>query len=113
MEVMTTKMVAEYFGVGLEAIQSCYKDNKVEIDEDGVILKPHGEFLTVLQGQLEHKRGKTVVIMVNGGIVEVPNRGTKVFPRRAILRIAMLLRDSEIAKEIRSSSDNRKIIFPQ
>ena len=33
----------------------------------------------------------------------MPTRGLKVFPRRAILRIGMLLRDSEIAKEIRTA----------
>lgn len=32
----------------------------------------------------------------------MPNRGLKVFPRRAILRIGMLLRDSEIAREVRT-----------
>ena len=34
--------------------------------------------------------------------VEVPNTGIKVYPKRAILRIAMLLRDSAVAKEIRT-----------
>ena len=32
----------------------------------------------------------------------LPNRGMKLFPKRAILRVGMLLRDSEIAKEIRT-----------
>ena len=33
---------------------------------------------------------------------EIPNRGIRVFPRRAILRVGMLLRDSVIAKEVRT-----------
>ena len=34
--------------------------------------------------------------------LEIPNRGLAIFPRRAILRIGCLLRDSEVAKLVRS-----------
>lgn len=39
LECLTTKQMADYFEVGTEAIQSQYKRNKNEFDEDGVILK--------------------------------------------------------------------------
>lgn len=32
----------------------------------------------------------------------IPNRGMKLFSKRAVLNIGMLLRDSDIAKEVRS-----------
>ena len=39
MEVMTTKMLAEYFEVDDALIRKCYQRNKTEIDSDGVTLK--------------------------------------------------------------------------
>lgn len=102
MEVMTIRQVAEYFEVGLEAIQSCYKDNKLEIDEDGVVLKSYREFLSVLKGQVRILNGKTIVELGNGVEIIIPRAGVKCFSKRAVLRISMLLRDSEIAKEART-----------
>src|SRR5690606_31702564 len=46
--------------------------------------------------------GKTIITLEDYQKVEVPNRGLRLFPKRAILRIGMLLRDSEVAKEIRT-----------
>lgn len=102
MNVMTTKMVADYYEVGLEAIQSCYKDNKNEIDLDGVCIKPYKDFLSVLKGQVTIENGKTTIDLSDTIKLVVPRRGVKVFPQRAILRIGMLLRDSLIAKEVRT-----------
>ena len=33
---------------------------------------------------------------------KIPSRGLTLIPKRALLRIGMLLRDSEVAKEVRS-----------
>lgn len=103
-DYMTIKQIANYYEVGIEAIQSLYKENKEELDSDGVLLKSYRDFLNVLEGQLkiETQKGKVSLIYSNGEILEVPNRGIKVFSRRAILRVGMLLRDSKIAKEIRN-----------
>lgn len=101
-EAMTVKQVAEYFEVPLETIQGCYKDNKMEIDKDGVTIKTFKDFLTVGYPQLVKAQGKTVFQVAENITLEIPNRGIKVFPQRAILRIAMLLRDSGVAKEVRT-----------
>jgi len=101
-DVMTTKMIADYYEVGLEAIQSCYKDNKSEIDLDGVCIKPYKDFLSVLKGQVTIGNGKTTIDLSDTIKLVVPRRGVKVFPQRAILRVGMLLRDSTVAKEIRT-----------
>ena len=87
-EMATVKQVAEYFGVGIEAIQSLIKDNREELNANGYKVYKKSEILNVLKGQLEN--------------VSVPNRGMGLFTKRAILNVAMLLRDSEVAKEIRS-----------
>ena len=59
-------------------------------------------FLKVQNVSLEKERNKTILIYDNGITFSVTNRGLKVFPRRAILRIGMLLRDSVVAKEVRT-----------
>jgi hypothetical protein len=101
-ELMTVQQVADYYEVGKEAIQSLYKDYKEELDSDGTRLEGYKDFLNVLKGQLKIGQGKTTVLFNDGNIIEVPRRGLKVFPRRAILRVGMLLRDSEVAKEVRT-----------
>lgn len=103
LEVMTTKQVANYFEVGVEAIQSTYKRNKNEIDSDGVLHKNPNDFgLSKTNNPKTSKQGITTLSLENGSTLEINNRGVKCFSKRAILRIAMLLRDSEIAKEIRT-----------
>lgn len=103
MEVMTTKQVAEYFEVNDETIQKLYQRNKKEIDSDGAVFKRPSEFrgdnISPLKG---NKRGISLFELPNGNTLEVQNYGTRCFSQRAILRIAMLLRDSKIAKEIRT-----------
>lgn len=102
-DFMSVKQVADYYEVGDEGIQSLYKDYKRELDEDGVAIKSYKAFSNVLKGQLKTGKGKAVFTFGNGEVIEIPTRGLKVFPRRAILRIGMLLRDSEIAKEVRTA----------
>lgn len=38
----------------------------------------------------------------------IPNRGIRCFSKRAVLRFGMLLRDSEVAKEVRTQLLNIK-----
>lgn len=99
---MTTKQVADYFEVGIEAIKKCYQRNKEEIDSDGCMLATRdilsGHFVPLKSGRAGLVRYDTE----NGDFIDVSNKGTYCYPKRAILRIAMLLRDSEIAKEIRT-----------
>lgn len=83
----TVQQVADYYEVGIEAIQSLVKDNREELESNGMRLYKRAEILTVLEGQLG---------------ITVPNRGMKLFPKRAILNVGMLLRDSNVAKEVRS-----------
>ncbi len=101
-ELSTVKQVAEFYEVGEKAIQSLYFDHMDELDSDGTQIKSPKEFLNLLEGNLKTGRGKAIFILKNNEAIEIPNRGLRVFPRRAILRVGMLLRDSEIAKEVRT-----------
>ncbi|WP_242858557.1 hypothetical protein [Robinsoniella peoriensis] len=103
-DFMSVKQVADYYEVGESSIRMLYADktHKKEFDSDGVCLKSYKDFLKSSKLTLEMKKGKAV-FSDGDELFEVPMRGIRVFPRRAILRIGMLLRDSEIAKEVRTA----------
>lgn len=104
MEVMTTKMVADYYEVDSEAIQKVYQRNKEEINSDGTKnIKNVSEFLLghSVQPTIVQMNGCKEVIYKNIKIV-IPNSNIKVFSKRSILCIGMLLRDSRVAQEVRT-----------
>lgn len=101
-ELATVKQVAEYYQVGEKAIKTIYNRHKDELESDGVYIKKYNEFLSLQNESLKTMAGKTDIYFFDGTILTVPNRGLRVFPKRAILRIGMLLRDSDVAKEVRT-----------
>jgi hypothetical protein len=103
--MMPTKMVANFYEVDTDVIQKCFMRNKNEITEDGV----RRVTLNDLKGQGvrldrvgEGRRGHYTFDAGNNVIVSVPGHGCNFFSPRAVLRIGMLLRDSEVAKEVRT-----------
>ena len=91
-EHATTKQVAEFFKVSIETVKSSIKDNKTELENNGLFL---------LKGQ-ELKEFKA---SFDGSLKTLSriNRELILFPKRAILNIGMLLRDSEVAKRLRQA----------
>jgi len=85
-----------------DTIRKLYQNNKEEIDEDGTWLKNYKEFLMGNNFTVETSKGKATICFNDNEKLDVPNRGLRVFSRRAVLRIGMLLRDSIVAKEIRT-----------
>lgn len=105
MECMTIRQVADYFEVDIDTLKKCYKRNEAEINSDGVIFKTPADIVKELKGQdvpLVKTQTKLIINLDGNITLEIPNRGIRVFSKRAVLRIAMLLRDSEIAKEVRT-----------
>lgn len=101
-ECMTTAQVADFYEVGLEAIKSLTKDHREELNLDGTYLASRSEILNFLKGPVETVPGKTIITSeVDGKEYVFSNRGILLYPRRAVLKIGMLLRDSEVAKEVR------------
>ena len=98
----TLKQVAQYYEVGDKAIDTICSRHKEELESDGVTSKSYKDFLNLQYEGLETIVGKTIFSFANGENLIVPNRGLKIFPRRAILRIGMLLRDSSVAREVRT-----------
>ena len=101
-DYMTTEQVADYYQVEYDAIKKVYQRNEDELLSDGMCIRRMDDFLKGQNVSFQKERNKAILTYENGMSFTVTNRGLKVFPRRAILRIGMLLRDSEIAKEIRT-----------
>lgn len=105
---MTIRQVADYYEVDVDTIKRCCQRNRTEIEGDGVVNKTPKIFKEILKGttcsvkNFEQKNGKLAIQIDDNTRLEIPNRGIKCFSKRAVLRIGMLLRDSEIAQEVRT-----------
>lgn len=91
-EYATVDQVANYYEVPERTLSDCINVNREELKEDGCrlySLKEIKRMLNTDKPYLDEKR-------------KIPNRGMRLLPKRAILRVGMLLRDSKIAKEIRT-----------
>ena len=102
LEVMTTEQVADYYEVDYDAVKKVYQRNTDELESDGMHIEKMETFLKGQNVSFQKERNKAILTYNNGITFSVTNRGLKVFPRRAILRVGMLLRDSVIAKEVRT-----------
>lgn len=101
-EVMTLKQVADYYEVDPHTVEMICSRNSDELYSDGVCRKKVKDFLNSQHVRAEKSSYTTTFVYDNGLNITMSNGGLKVFPRRAILRIGMLLRDSEVAKEVRT-----------
>lgn len=99
-EYATTGQVANYYKVDVSVIKMQVSLNRDEIIEDGVKSlsgKETKEFLVSKKILPTNFRG-----YFEAGGQRFANNKNLLFPKRAILRVGMLLRDSEIAKEVRT-----------
>ena len=101
-KAMTLKQVAEYYEVDPHTIEMICNRNADELESDGICKMKVKDFLNSHYVRTEKQSYTTTFIYENGVSVTMSNGGLKVFPRRAILRVGMLLRDSVIAKEVRT-----------
>lgn len=85
--IATTEQVAEYFEVSVETIQSIVKSNRIELQSDGLRLFKGKDLKEVLSVIDKSDNVPTLTI----------------WTPRATLRCGMLLRDSEVAKQLRTT----------
>lgn len=105
LDVMTMRMISDYYEADIEAIKKCYQHNCDEINSDGVCHKNCYDLETLLKGNnvpLERNSHTIIANLSEQVKIEFSNRGLKVFSKRAVLRFGMLLRDSPVAKEVRT-----------
>lgn len=82
---VTTAMVATYFNVGIKAIRSLVLDHRAELEASGYRVLTGTELSSFKE--------------LSG--IQSRTRSLALFPRRAVLNVAMLLRDSEVARQVR------------
>lgn len=103
-DMMSIDQVADYYEVTPEYIKILYSNNKGEIDLDGVEMFPRsyydGSKLNITS--VEKKQTSVTYTFEDGQTITINNRGLKAFSRRAVLRIGMLLQQSDVAKEVRT-----------
>jgi len=91
---VTTEMAANYYEVDLKLIQKVIERHRDELLHDG---------LRVLSGS-ELRRYHISLMSVSNNVspFSLKTRFLTIIPRRALLKIGMLLRDSEVAKMVRT-----------
>ncbi|MFF0079793.1 restriction endonuclease [Streptomyces canus] len=82
---VTTAMVAAYFNVTVEAIRALVHDHRAEVEANGYRVLAGTELSDFKQ--------------LSG--IPSRTRSLALFSRRAVLNVAMLLRDSEVARQVR------------
>ena len=108
LEMMTIHQVAEFYEVDTTVINKCILRNSDEVYADGVMLKKPRDFCKIWKGtkcpfpEVSKTPNSITYQIAENVTIVIPNRGIRCFSKRAVLRIGMLLRDSEVAKEVRT-----------
>ena len=103
--LVTTRMIADYYEVDVDAIKKCYQRNIEEIKQDGTqVIRSCKQFWQghVVPPKIQTRQGGAMLYYDNGLEIDIPVVNIRVFTKRACLRIGMLLRDSTVAKEVRT-----------
>ena len=104
-ECSTTEQVSKYYNVDDSIIRVIINRHREELESDGIKLVKKSEIERSLQNATNVKILKYkshIEIVSNDEKIKIANRGSILFTKRATLRVGMLLRDSEVAKEVRT-----------
>ncbi|GHB24750.1 hypothetical protein GCM10010377_13410 [Streptomyces viridiviolaceus] len=82
---VTTAMVAAYFEVAVKSLESVVEDHRKELEASGY------QVLT----------GTRLALFKRASGIQSRSRSLALYSRRAVLNVAMLLRDSEVARQVR------------
>lgn len=119
-DMMSIEQVADYYEVTPEYIKLIYGNNRLEIDSDGTKLLSRSYYngsnkdvtsvdeciydeSEVKPTSVETHQTYVTYVFKDGQMVTINNRGLKAFSRRAVLRIGMLLQQSDVAKRVRTA----------
>ena len=103
-ELMSINQVAEYYEVSDKWIKELYGNHRDEIDSDGTGNLNRGFYdgSELKPTSIDRKQTSVTYTFEDGQSVTINNRGLKVFSKRAVLRIGMLLQQSSVACEVRT-----------
>lgn len=104
-DLMTIHQVASYYEVPVEAIRSVYGSNKLDFLSDDIYIMKCRDLICNSE-YIAQPNGKYLVKLENGDSAIISkNQRYTCFQRKSILRFALLLKDSNVAKEIRNLLD--------
>lgn len=98
-EYATTALVAEYYEVTIEAIRKIVSRNKELLKKDGLKTLKGEEIIPMIPYHVSIIRGSGYYEIEN---VKIAYNANTLFPRRTILRVGMLLQNSNVAKNVRT-----------
>ena len=106
LDFVTIQAVADYYEVPVNTVRnSVILLHREELEKDGMINVTRKEVLarmTNFQSDVITHRGGIEVEVEGGNNLKFSNGKTLVLPKRAVLRVGMLLRDSYVAREVRT-----------
>lgn len=108
LEMVTARQVADFYDVDKSIVSKCYQRNTSEINSDGVAMFNSSDMEKkfamdkMSTPNFSRIRGGIEVSVSDNVKIMIPNSGTYLFSKRAVLRFGMLLRDSKIAQEVRT-----------
>ncbi|PFQ11767.1 hypothetical protein [Bacillus cereus] len=100
LEMATLQQVADFYNVSKEMITNLLKSHQDEFVSDGYTLMRGNKISSFFH--TTKRRGSYTVTSINGKEYTYSSYNNYLFPKRAILRVGMLLRDSEVAKKVRA-----------
>ena len=101
----TVEQVAEYYKVGKSAITSLVFDNKNELISNGFEVIKADKLIenhVISFKEFTKNRANYKFILNDGTVLSLGGKGIALFTKRTILNVGMLLRDSDVAKEVRT-----------
>lgn len=105
-ELATTEMVATYYDVkSIETINSVIKDHREELENNGLKVYKGSELANsdvMSFKDFTRNRANYKFELNDGTTLSVGGKGITLFTKRTILNVGMLLRDSDVAIELRS-----------
>lgn len=98
------EQVANYYEVTTRHVKELLATNREELESDGVRIYNAENFISELNftNKVIKQKGKFLVKFSEDNIISFAPRGVLLFPKRSILRIGMLLKESLIAQEVRN-----------
>ena len=102
--LMSPGMVAKFFDVPVDTVGKVYRRNRNEFDSDGAKSLCSKDFEHLGHDVWDVKKDQSGLMMTlsSGDTYRVAYAKTTYYPPRAIMRMALLLRDSAVAKEVRT-----------
>ncbi|MFE1785032.1 hypothetical protein ACFW9F_21275 [Streptomyces sp. NPDC059506] len=90
---VTTRMVADYFEVSEEVVRQLSSRHRAELHNNGMF---------TLRGADLQRFKRDILSLYSGEGYPQPRSNLVIFSRRAVLNVAMLLRDSDVARRVRT-----------